>query len=1189
MRKAIYLAAEAWRQYYGQMATHGDSSTSSRLEFQLPLGEQALPKGWTQRTQSGPNGDSTVFVSPDGVEYDSLSYAQESLRSLPGNAGQQSEALRSMTKLLRNFKEGHSLEPEPLAPTGVEDLAAKASKAVGYALSQLDDWLFRGDNPIVRDMSLYVYSLWVYRAERNPYTVTTKSKPEVQQLSTVDIPFEESYVAGSTWTQRLALEPRLPKVEGMQFVTDIDPEMHFLLKAVLLRPLYLPPASEECATRQLRTLRAYEQLCTAPEGQERWCALNEGPDKPGPFERGWRSFYHDQKLAMEAARFRRMSRHMMWSRPSLWETREVADYLRHHRQADEEPTGPSAGACYDEEDLELLNDPDIGFPQQVTTSSEWPDLAARSRWVTAREYCALETVRVAQNFDGIALARSTKPHRRIDIDQKVAEQPLFSNGAEQGAAGDAQTEAMERRAQTGLGVLGQNTRLAHRFDEEALNEILAFQTAERTQAFVRELQETDLMWVGELPAASVNDQTEARSYLQSSLLEPCAALRTVPVADLVCFVDAQRKQFSTRPCAEEAPPSGHEEHPESEHEGAPREDQDVQAYFLPCDKWRRPSDYVAQLVRRFETEWVHPKTKQIHPRPLKRDQALFVAQFADACNAVWDEEQAILEGSLEIAHRRCFNFLVLGQAGSGKTAVVQDICIPAIDFLFPTSGNDEPSILIVCSKWSQAENISTATHKAVTCHRAGLVGIQSFRNKEMLPGDKKVALKRAWDSRRALVIEEVSMVAPPLFNMLLYRSFQGRREHWHVKESEYDKMSGAFGRMPIVIQLGDFLQLKPTGSSVSLITNLKDLEKTHDSYPVEFQQAMKLFCNTPLCFEFQASNRFVDVLLRDLMAFVRAPAKKLPPALKEAWESIQLRPSDDRLQHQRFQTGHMIAIYWETVARWMMMRATRDASTLGTPLFLIQAADETEPAMPVHVAKKLMNKANPKDTGSMHGMLAAHLGMRVRLLEALDVSRGLVKDAEGEIAHIVCHPCDQECMDAALADGAGTIYLKHLPLGIWVRMDKYEHCPSVDLLSSDQNPSMKQLVFIEPRTSDAFVFREYRVKRTGFAISHGLVITATACQGRTMRAGVVIDCGRHESGNTKKEDGDWWLELYVMLSRATRLSDLLLLRAPPASWLLQGPPEDLRSGLQAFAARTRTCRLRAEQLAAELGLAHLLR
>ena len=155
---------------------------------------------------------------------------------------------------------------------------------------------------------------------------------------------------------------------------------------------------------------------------------------------------------------------------------------------------------------------------------------------------------------------------------------------------------------------------------------------------------------------------------------------------------------------------------------------------------------------------------------------------------------------------------------------MQDICIPAVDFLFPKNTNEESAVLIVCSKWSQAENISTATHKAVTCHRAGLVGIQSFRNKDLLPGDKKSALSKAWNPRRALVIEEVSMVAPPLYNMLLYRSFHGRREHWQVTEAEYDKVSGAFGRMPLVIHLGDFLQLKPTGSSVSLITDPLELE-----------------------------------------------------------------------------------------------------------------------------------------------------------------------------------------------------------------------------------------------------------------------------------------------------------------------------------------------------------------------------
>ena len=43
----------------------------------------------------------------------------------------------------------------------------------------------------------------------------------------------------------------------------------------------------------------------------------------------------------------------------------------------------------------------------------------------------------------------------------------------------------------------------------------------------------------------------------------------------------------------------------------------------------------------------------------------------------------------------------------------------------------------------------------------------------------------------------------------------------------------------------------------------------------------------------------------------------------------------------------------------------------------------------------MMNCANPKNTGGMHGMLLVHLGMRIRLLEALDLKNGLVKDAEG--------------------------------------------------------------------------------------------------------------------------------------------------------------------------------------------------
>ena len=308
------------------------------------------------------------------------------------------------------------------------------------------------------------------------------------------------------------------------------------------------------------------------------------------------------------------------------------------------------------------------------------------------------------------------------------------------------------------------------------------------------------------------------------------------------------------------------------------------------------------------------------------------------------------------------------------------------------------------------------------------------------------------------------------------------------------------------------------------------------------------------------------------MEFMRNPAKRMPQSIKESWDSICLQPDDPRLREERFQNGHMIAIYWETVSRWIMMRAKRDAAALRTPLFLLQAADASNPPMPVDIAAKLMNKAAPRETGGMRSLLPIHLGMRVRLLEALDLGRGLVKGAEGEGEHIVPNELDEDMVDVAFARGEPVLYLRHLPKGIWIRMYKYAHAPFGKRFQRHDNSlspaETRSLVFVEARTSDAFHFRNHTVTRTGFALSHGRVITCTACQGRTMDAGVIIDCGRIETGPHPKEPDDWWLDLYVMLSRATRLEDLLLMRAPPASFLLRGPPASLRLQLDKFAART---------------------
>ena len=137
------------------------------------------------------------------------------------------------------------------------------------------------------------------------------------------------------------------------------------------------------------------------------------------------------------------------------------------------------------------------------------------------------------------------------------------------------------------------------------------------------------------------------------------------------------------------------------------------------------------------------------------------------------------------------------------------------------------------------------------------------------------------------------MMPPQLYNMVAYRAYLGRFERWEVQESDYDKLRGAFGRMPIVIHLGDFLQLKPTGcSGVSLISDFDDLAARGVQLAPEFQAVMKQFCSTPLCFQLQRSNRATDPILAAMLDFIRNPSADVPEGMQEAWERMRLLRAD---------------------------------------------------------------------------------------------------------------------------------------------------------------------------------------------------------------------------------------------------------------------------------------------------------
>ena len=181
---------------------------------------------------------------------------------------------------------------------------------------------------------------------------------------------------------------------------------------------------------------------------------------------------------------------------------------------------------------------------------------------------------------------------------------------------------------------------------------------------------------------------------------------------------------------------------------------------------------------------------------------------------------------------------------------------------------------------------------------------------------------------------EVSVVGALLLNMLPFRSACGRSLEHCVKPGAY--MEGpesgpfphAFGRCPIVLLLGDFLQLPPT-NNISVAEDLLATDPATGKFlraeppSIEVQNGCRLFQAIPHVFELHGTKRFVkgDPLAEFLTCMRRQETSgpRFPPHIWEAFEGTFARDTvwslDSRHSEARFRSGCGIAIYWETLAR----------------------------------------------------------------------------------------------------------------------------------------------------------------------------------------------------------------------------------------------------------------------------------
>ncbi len=433
----------------------------------------------------------------------------------------------------------------------------------------------------------------------------------------------------------------------------------------------------------------------------------------------------------------------------------------------------------------------------------------------------------------------------------------------------------------------------------------------------------------------------------------------------------------------------------------------------------------------------------------------------------------------------------------------------------------------------------------------------------------------------------------------------GRSKNYDVSEASYTRAPHHFGRIPIVIHLGDFLQLSPTGS-LSLISdvNAKNKDGTFkyaEPPNVEIQHAIRLFGAMPHVFELRGTKRFVagDPLI-EFLRCMRA-GHRFPPHVWEAFKNTFASDChgvlDPRHQSTKFLQGFGMGMYWETLSRWISQRAQRDARALAVPLVFLQAVDECN-TIDKPAAQRLLNVPNAHNSGHIHGVLPAHVGMRVRFTVKVNSKMGLVQEQRATILHFLFKDEDRLRYDQSLP---GELFRpRFLPAGIWLQVDDFADSPIweevLPLVADDcchecgvlAQKRARGVLLYSPVQAE-FKWRSsdiHTVKRTGFPLTHANYLTSTAAQGQTIRAGVTIDCARLEPrGRQGTKDEDWWLHLYVLLSRATRMEDMLLLRPPPRAFLEGGPPASVRKALHLFERRIAESTKSAITLAERMGMA----
>ena len=540
---------------------------------------------------------------------------------------------------------------------------------------------------------------------------------------------------------------------------------------------------------------------------------------------------------------------------------------------------------------------------------------------------------------------------------------------------------------------------------------------------------------------------------------------------------------------------------------------------------------------------------------LNRQQILAVAPIAWVMEQMWlnrsNPDSMLADGA---CNESC-NCLWLGAGGSGKTYAYSKVLRPMFRRYFSEAGYivGAPTHAAVRLLGPEAKTL----HKwANVSPNTGLDrrSLRSAKNKGN-PIEKKII------EVMAVLLDELSMNPPDVYHAAGFRFALLRQERMMLDMSRY--LQEWFGRVPIGVQLGDFLQLRPTAQrslcewhDAQRATDTAAAASSSDEEPVADEEAAQrtsnaaelgrnLFKNSlQRVVHFTGSGRFSDCpsgqqLVQILMCM--REGKRMPDDLwaalqARAYSKEQLRAEESR---QRLLDAHWGGLAWEQVARLQHVRIGLEAKALNKIVYLVQAIDRATGSNELTKEQCIsaLQIVNMTKTHYLMGICPLYEGMAARISCILDAPL-LNRELPVIVRSIKLHP-----NEPAIEDGCGCVVLRYQPVAVLVEIDdpNYKNIQLPGEMAPRGHVLLRSVACDKAWSLQVAPKQHVPVIRKQLPLAPRCVLTHYGLQGITARAGLVAFLSKP----AWMKDADYALAIYVMLSRPRKLDDLWIIDMPP--------------------------------------------